>query len=87
MPPPGGAPIAIAATDGRPAGSPARSAELREVVADDECHVVGIHHNSAERNGKQLDVDCCLLFEIKDGKVVDGREHFDDLYAWDDFWS
>ncbi len=62
-------------------------AELREVTADDDGHVVGIHHNSGERNGKRLDVDCCLRFELKDGRVVDGREHFEDLYAWDEFWS
>jgi ketosteroid isomerase-like protein len=62
-------------------------AELRSVTADDEGHVVGIHHNSGERNGKQLDVNCCLAFEVKDGKIVDGREHFEDLYAWDEFWS
>ncbi len=62
-------------------------AELLYVLADDEGHAVGIHHNSAERNGKQLDVDCALVFEIKDGRVVDGREHFYDLSAWDEFWS
>jgi uncharacterized protein len=62
-------------------------AELRSVTADDEGHVVGIHHNSGERNGKQLDVDIALVFELKDGKVVDGREYFHDLYAWDEFWS
>lgn len=62
-------------------------AELRHVLADDEGHAVGIHHNSAERDGKQLDVDCALVFEIKDGRVVDGREHFYDLNAWDEFWS
>ena len=22
-----------------------------------------------------------------DGRVIDGREHFFDLYAWDEFWS
>jgi uncharacterized protein len=62
-------------------------AELRQVLADDHGYVVGIHHNSGERNGKHLDVDCCLVFEVKDGKVVDGREHFYDLNAWDEFWS
>ena len=62
-------------------------AELREVLADDDGRVVGIHHNTAERNGKTLDVDCCLVFEVRDGKVVDGREHFYDLHAWDEFWS
>jgi hypothetical protein len=27
------------------------------------------------------------LSESDDGRVVDGREHFFDLYAWDEFWS
>lgn len=49
--------------------------------------MVGIHHNSAEKKGKRLDVDCCLVFEVKDGRVTDGREYFYDLDAWDDFWS
>ena len=40
-----------------------------------------------ERNGKRLDVGCCIAFEIKDGRIVSGREHFYDLYAWDEFWS
>ena len=62
-------------------------AELRFVTADDEGRVVGIHHTSGERDGRHLDVDCCLVFEIKDGRIVDGREHFGDLYAWDEFWS
>jgi ketosteroid isomerase-like protein len=62
-------------------------ATLEHVTADGEGRVVGIHHNSGERNGKQLDVDCALVFELKDGRVVDGREHLGDLYAWDEFWS
>jgi uncharacterized protein len=41
----------------------------------------------AERNGKKLDVYCCIAFEIRDGRVVDGWEYFEDLYAWDEFWS
>jgi len=24
---------------------------------------------------------------VQDGRVIDGRDHFDDLYAWDAFWS
>lgn len=62
-------------------------AELREVTADENGRVVGIHHNSGQRNGKQLDVDCCIVFKLEDGKVVSGREHFFDLYNWDEFWS
>jgi ketosteroid isomerase-like protein len=57
------------------------------VLADDDGRVVGIHHNSAERDGKHLDVDCAIVFEVRDGRITDGREHFFDLYAWDEFWS
>jgi len=24
---------------------------------------------------------------VKDGKIVSGKEHFFDLYNWDQFWS
>ncbi len=49
--------------------------------------VVGIHRNTGERNGKKLDVDCCIVFEVEDGQLVSGREHFFGLYAWDAFWA
>jgi ketosteroid isomerase-like protein len=62
-------------------------AELRYVTADDDGRVAACHHNSGQRNGRQLDVDCCITFQIENGQVVDGREHFYDLYAWDAFWS
>ena len=61
-------------------------AELRHLLADDE-RVVGIHHNSAERDGKHMDIDVCLVFQLEDGRVTEGWEHYRDLYAWDDFWS
>jgi len=63
------------------------TAELQSVLADDEGRVVGIHHNSADRDGKHMEVDCCIVFELKDGRISDGREHFYDLHAWDEFWS
>lgn len=53
----------------------------------DDGRVIGVHHNSATRNGKQLDVDCCLVFELRDGRVTDGREYFYDLHAWEEFWA
>ncbi len=62
-------------------------AELQHVAADDDNRVVGIHHNTAERDGKRLDVQCCLVFQIEDGRITEGAEHFQDLYAWDEFWS
>jgi ketosteroid isomerase-like protein len=62
-------------------------ATLQHLLKSDDGRVVGVHHNSAKRNGKHLDVGCCIVFEFKDGRIIDGREHFYDLYAWDEFWS
>ena len=62
-------------------------ATLQRVLTDEDGRVIGIHQNTAERNGKQLDVYCCIVFELKDGRLTDGREHFYDLHAWDEFWS
>ena len=47
-------------------------AELERLLADDDDRVVGIHHNTAEREGKQLDDDVCLVFQLKDGRVTEG---------------
>ena len=62
-------------------------AELQHMAADGDDRVVGIQRSTADRSGKHLDVANCIVFELKDGKVTDGREHFEDLYAWDEFWS
>ena len=62
-------------------------AELQHMAADGDNRVVGIQRSTADRDGKHLDVANCIVFELKDGKVTEGREHFEDLYAWDEFWS
>jgi ketosteroid isomerase-like protein len=62
-------------------------AALQKVLAGDDGCVVGLHHNSGLRNGKRLDVDCCIEFQVRDGRIVSGREHFFDLHAWDAFWA
>jgi hypothetical protein len=62
-------------------------AELRNLTADGADRVVGIQRSTADRDGKHLDVGDCIVFTLKDGRVTDGREHFEDLYAWDEFWS
>jgi uncharacterized protein len=62
-------------------------AELQHVLADHEDRVVGIQRSRAQRDGKHLDVGNCIVFELKDGRITGGREHFHDLYAWDEFWS
>lgn len=62
-------------------------ASLMHVLASEDGLVVGIHHNTAERDGLVLDVGCCVIFEFMDGRVIDAREHFYDLHAWDEFWA
>jgi uncharacterized protein len=62
-------------------------AELQTLLSDDGDRVVGIQRSTAERDGKHLDVGNCIVFQLEDGRVTDGREHFHDLYAWDEFWS
>ncbi len=62
-------------------------AELERLLADDDNRVVGIQRSTAERDGKRLEVGDCIVFQLKDGRVTDAREHFNDLYAWDEFWS
>jgi ketosteroid isomerase-like protein len=63
------------------------TAALQQVMASDDGRVVGLHHNSGVRNGARLEVDCCIEFEVREGKIVRGREHFFDLHAWDAFWA
>jgi hypothetical protein len=62
-------------------------ADLERVLTDEDGKVIGIHHEVGEREGKELDVYCCIVFEVAEGRIVDGREHFSDLHAWDEFWS
>ena len=62
-------------------------AVLGHLIGDDEDRVVGIQTSKADRDGKHLEVGNCIVFQLKDGRVVDGKEHFHDLYAWDEFWS
>ena len=62
-------------------------AQLERLLGDDDDRVVGIQRSTADRNGQHLDVRDCIVFQLKDGRIIDGREHFHDLYAWDEFWS
>lgn len=62
-------------------------AELQFVTADNEGRAIGVHRNTGMRLGKTLDSMCCITFQVKDGKVISGKEHFFDLYNWDQFWA
>ena len=59
---------------------------VRDVVGG-ETHTVGIHQTHAESNGNSLDLATVIVFVLRDGKVVEGREFFDDTTKSVDFWA
>ena len=61
-------------------------AELHDVVASEE-HVVGLHTDTAQRGGKRLNVREALVFHLRDGRVVEAWEHFEDSQTWDEFFA
>jgi ketosteroid isomerase-like protein len=61
-------------------------AELPDVVASDE-HVVGLHTSTGQRSGRTLNQHEALVFHLRDGKVAEAWEHYEDSQSWDDFWA
>lgn len=59
---------------------------IRDVLANDD-HTVALMHVTAAREGKKLDMDYVLVFDIADGKIVEGRGLWTDQAAYDEFWS
>ncbi|MFF2318283.1 nuclear transport factor 2 family protein [Arthrobacter sp. NPDC058097] len=59
---------------------------IQEIIGGDN-HIVGLQHNHAENNGKTLDTDAALTFQVRDGKISEGREFFDDTAQADAFWE
>lgn len=62
-------------------------ADLISVFEGDDGQVVGLHHNSGSRQGRDLDTDCCIVIEVEGGQIKSGTEYFFDLNNWDRFWS
>jgi ketosteroid isomerase-like protein len=60
--------------------------EPRAVMADDT-YLFVYGRVTAEREGKRLDSDHCVVFRFEAGRIVEGRTLPVDLYAFDDFWS
>ncbi|MCU1510420.1 MAG: hypothetical protein JWM01_1330 [Arthrobacter sp.] len=59
---------------------------LQEVIAG-ENHTVGLQHNQAENNGRSLDTDGAIAFQVRDGKIIEGREFYADTAQGDAFWA
>jgi ketosteroid isomerase-like protein len=61
-------------------------ANLHSLVAEGDT-VIARQTNTATRRDRQLDANVCVVFEMRDGRIVEGREYQYDLYAWDEFFS
>jgi hypothetical protein len=46
-------------------------AGLQHLLADDGDRVVGIQQNTAEREGKHLEDDTVIVFQLKDGRITE----------------
>jgi uncharacterized protein len=60
--------------------------EPRAVAADGDYLVVW-GRITAERAGRRLDSDHCVMYRFAHGRIVEGRTVPVDLYAFDQFWS
>lgn len=61
--------------------------ELQHVFADGRGHVMSVHHITAERGGKKLDMMGGIVFRIVGEKVSDLDECAESLDAADEFWA
>jgi ketosteroid isomerase-like protein len=60
--------------------------QLHDVVADDR-HTVGMHVATGQREGRTLEGREVLVFDVRDGKVVEAWQYIEDQYAYDEFFS
>lgn len=61
--------------------------ELHALLGGDE-HVVGLHHITATRPGREpLNQNSCLVCHVDGGVIADAWLSYEDLYAADAFWG
>ncbi|MFC8372646.1 MULTISPECIES: nuclear transport factor 2 family protein [unclassified Streptomyces] len=61
--------------------------ELRQILVDGRGHAVSLHHLTADRKGRHLDVDGCIVFRIVGDRMTDLDECVADIDAMNDFWA
>jgi ketosteroid isomerase-like protein len=66
------------------AGGGTLHAKSLAVIANDDL-VAGWANDTADVDGRSLDVVAVVMFAMRDGKVVEAWHHFADLYAVDAF--
>jgi ketosteroid isomerase-like protein len=61
-------------------------AAVQDIIGG-ENHTVGLQQTHAESNGRTLDVATAIAFVLRGGKVIEGREFFEDTVKADEFWT
>jgi ketosteroid isomerase-like protein len=60
-------------------------AKVEDIVGG-ENHTIAIQQTQGTNNGKTLDMATIITFVVRDGKITEGREYFEDTAKADDFW-
>ena len=59
---------------------------LDDVVGGDS-HTVALNRNQATRDTHTLEQNAVVVFQLRDGRVIDARQFFDDTARNDEFWD
>lgn len=61
-------------------------ATVQDIIGG-ENHTVGIQQTHGESNGKTMDLATAITFVVRNGKITEGREFFEDTAKADEFWA
>lgn len=56
-------------------------------IIDGENYTVALQHNQAESGGRSIDMDGVIAFQVRNGKIHEGREFYVDTAQGDAFWG
>jgi ketosteroid isomerase-like protein len=59
---------------------------LDDVVGGDN-HTVALNRNQATRGANTLEQNAVIVFQLRDGRVSEARQFFDDTASNDKFWD
>jgi hypothetical protein len=60
--------------------------ELHDLLANEQ-HGAALSRQTASRQGKQLDALVVQVYHVRDGKVTEAWNFFQDQRRYDEFWS
>lgn len=63
------------------------SAEPVLVAEAPNGQVIALQHNIATLGAKRIEADGCVLFTVRDGRIVEGREFYSNSGDWADFFG